>query len=79
MHTKKLPPFDATPIRTGVCSSIRKFVISEEGPTAVEYAVMLALIITMCFVAISNVGTANSAKWTDNNNKLNSAGFNQSH
>jgi pilus assembly protein Flp/PilA len=30
----------------------------EEGPTAVEYAVMLALIIIVCFAAISTIGTA---------------------
>lgn len=35
---------------------------SEDGPTAVEYAVMLALIIVVCLVAIGSLGkTANSA------------------
>ena len=29
---------------------------SEDGPTAVEYAVMLALIITVCLTAISTLG-----------------------
>jgi len=34
---------------------------AEDGPTAVEYAVMLALIIIVCLVAIGNIGTnANS-------------------
>jgi pilus assembly protein Flp/PilA len=32
------------------------FVIGEEGPTAVEYAVMLALIVAVCFVAINSIG-----------------------
>jgi pilus assembly protein Flp/PilA len=32
------------------------FLAAEEGPTAVEYAIMLALIIMTCFVAISTVG-----------------------
>jgi pilus assembly protein Flp/PilA len=32
------------------------FVKKEEGPTAVEYAIMLALIISVCFAAISLVG-----------------------
>jgi pilus assembly protein Flp/PilA len=34
------------------------FVKDEDGPTAVEYAVMLALIIVVCIVAITNLGTA---------------------
>jgi pilus assembly protein Flp/PilA len=38
------------------------FVMSEDGPTAVEYAVMLALIIVVCLAAIQILGTnANSA------------------
>ncbi len=34
------------------------FAKAEEGPTAVEYAVMLALIIVICLAAISALGTA---------------------
>jgi pilus assembly protein Flp/PilA len=33
------------------------FLKNEEGPTAVEYAVMLALIIVVCLAAITTVGT----------------------
>jgi pilus assembly protein Flp/PilA len=33
------------------------FVKREDGPTAVEYAVMLALIIVVCIVAISTLGS----------------------
>jgi pilus assembly protein Flp/PilA len=33
------------------------FLRSEDGPTAVEYAVMLALIIVVCVAAISALGT----------------------
>ena len=37
------------------------FVKNEDGPTAVEYAVMLALIIVVCIAAISTLGSnANS-------------------
>jgi pilus assembly protein Flp/PilA len=35
----------------------RRFLASEDGPTAVEYAVMLALIIVVCLTAISAIGT----------------------
>lgn len=38
-------------------SSIKRFLVSEDGPTAVEYAVMLALIIVVCLTAIQAVGT----------------------
>ena len=34
------------------------FVKQEDGPTAVEYAVMLALIVVVCLVAITALGTA---------------------
>ena len=36
---------------------LKKFLVSEDGPTAVEYAVMLALIIVVCLTAIQAVGT----------------------
>jgi pilus assembly protein Flp/PilA len=36
---------------------IIKFLKAEDGPTAVEYAVMLALIIVVCIVAITALGT----------------------
>jgi pilus assembly protein Flp/PilA len=35
---------------------VKRFLESEDGPTAVEYAVMLALIIIVCLVAITNIG-----------------------
>jgi pilus assembly protein Flp/PilA len=34
-----------------------EFLKKEDGPTAVEYAVMLALIIVVCIAAISALGT----------------------
>jgi len=42
-------------------SVTRRFLSSEDGPTAVEYAVMLALIVIVCLTAIGAIGTnANS-------------------
>ena len=38
-------------------SSVVNFLKAEEGPTAVEYAVMLALIIVVCIAAITALGT----------------------
>jgi len=34
-----------------------QFLKNEDGPTAVEYAVMLALIVVVCITAISAVGS----------------------
>ena len=44
---------------------LRRFMVSEDGPTAVEYAVMLALIVIVCLTAIQSIGT--NAKTTFNN------------
>jgi pilus assembly protein Flp/PilA len=48
-----------------------RFVRSEDGPTAVEYAVMLALIIVVCIAAIGLLGT--NASKTFSNVALNAA------
>ena len=37
------------------------FLKNEDGPTAVEYAVMLALIVVVCIAAISVLGSNSSA------------------
>jgi pilus assembly protein Flp/PilA len=34
------------------------FIRTEDGPTAVEYAVMLALIIVICLAAVTALGTS---------------------
>ncbi|RLT01475.1 MAG: Flp family type IVb pilin [Planctomycetota bacterium] len=44
-------------------SSVKRFIVSEDGPTAVEYAVMLALIIVVCIAAVSAVGSNANAKF----------------
>jgi pilus assembly protein Flp/PilA len=38
-------------------ANVREFLENEDGPTAVEYAVMLALIIVVCLAAISTIGS----------------------
>jgi pilus assembly protein Flp/PilA len=35
---------------------VHRFLADEEGPTAVEYAVMLSLIIAVCLTAITSIG-----------------------
>jgi len=40
-----------------VFRQVREFLRREDGPTAVEYAVMLALIIIVVFTAVQTVGS----------------------
>ena len=51
--------------------AILEFLKAEDGPTAVEYAVMLALIIVVCITAITTLGT--NANKVFSNVALNSA------
>lgn len=48
---------------TQFVTSVKKFLVSEDGPTAVEYAVMLALIVIVCLTAIQAIGTNANAKF----------------
>ena len=43
--------------------NVLRFLTSEDGPTAVEYAVMLGLIVVVCLLAIQSVGTKAAAKF----------------
>jgi pilus assembly protein Flp/PilA len=51
-------------------NAIKRFLANEDGPTAVEYAVMLALIIVLCIVVIRNVGTSASATFSTANSAI---------
>lgn len=44
---------------------LRRFLDSEDGATATEYAVMIALIILVCFAAVSALGDKVSSVFTD--------------
>ena len=51
-----------------------EFVKSEDGPTAVEYAVMLALIMVVCIAAISALGSNAEATFAKVGSTVNTAG-----
>jgi pilus assembly protein Flp/PilA len=53
---------------------VRKFLVSEDGPTAVEYAVMLALIVIVCLAAIGSIGTNAKTTFTNVANSLSGGG-----
>ena len=55
-----------------IIQRVRQFVRDESGPTAVEYAVMLALIIVVCLVTIRLVGTNTNQTFQTTVNALNS-------
>jgi pilus assembly protein Flp/PilA len=49
---------------------LRRFIVSEDGPTAVEYAVMLSLIVIVCLTAITSIGTRASTAFNNIANSI---------
>jgi pilus assembly protein Flp/PilA len=45
-------------------TKVRSFLVSEDGPTAVEYAVMLALILVACITIVQTLGTSVSGTFS---------------
>lgn len=54
----------------GLAKKVQRFLVSEDGPTAVEYAVMLALIVIVCLTAVRAIGTNAAAKFQESANAL---------
>ncbi len=52
---------------------LRKLIHEDDGPTAVEYAVMLALIVVIAIGSIRLAGQAVSASFTDSQTQINDA------
>jgi pilus assembly protein Flp/PilA len=50
-----------------------RFLQEEDGPTAVEYAVMLGLILAACLVAVDLLGTNTSNSFGNARDKINAA------
>jgi len=49
---------------------LRRFLTSEDGPTAVEYAIMLSLIVCVCLGAITTVGANASSVFSTAANSI---------
>jgi pilus assembly protein Flp/PilA len=47
-----------------VVARISRFLSSEDGPTAVEYAVMLALILVACITIVTTLGSSVSGTFS---------------
>ena len=56
-----------------IAARVVRFLKTEDGPTAVEYAVMLALIITVCLVAITTLGQQANNTFSTTSSKLKAA------
>jgi len=54
---------------------LRSFVGDAEGAAAVEYAVMLAMILMVLIVGVQAVGTQNATTWTAIQKGLQAVGF----
>jgi pilus assembly protein Flp/PilA len=46
-------------------ATLERFLREEDGPTAVEYAVMLALIVVVCITAITTLGANASSTFAN--------------
>jgi pilus assembly protein Flp/PilA len=49
---------------------VTRFLASDDGPTAVEYAVMLALILVACITIVTTLGTSISSTFNTVNTSL---------
>ncbi len=58
---------------TKFAAPIVQFLKREDGPTAVEYAVMLALIVVVCIAAITTLGQNANATFTRVGNAIGSS------
>jgi len=54
-------------------SRVMLFVCSEDGPTAVEYAVMLALILVACSTIVTSLGASVSGVFSSVNGSTSSS------
>jgi pilus assembly protein Flp/PilA len=55
-----------------ITKRVRQFLVSEDGPTAVEYAVMLALILVACITIVTSLGQSASTTFSKVNSSLGS-------
>src|SRR5688572_10848493 len=61
------PPIQEHTPMQAFASRIKRFLQSEDGPTAVEYAVMLALILVACVTIVTSLGSSVSGTFSQVN------------
>lgn len=57
-------------IKPSTRQAIIDFLLEEDGPTAVEYAVMLAMIIGVCFASVSFLASQTAASFDASANAI---------
>jgi len=55
------------------CKKILRFLLDDEGPTAVEYAMLLLLIFLACLTAVAAIGQTAAGSLDDSSNSINQA------
>jgi pilus assembly protein Flp/PilA len=53
-----------------ILNAVKDFMVAEDGPTAVEYAVMLALIIVVCITVVGALGKSASGTFSTVNGAI---------
>jgi len=61
-----------------IIQKLQRFIKDESGPTAVEYAVMLALIIIVCIASVTLVGKEADALFQTSGNEIQQINTNNS-
>ena len=70
-------PFELTPMKEpNFLSRCLEFLREEDGPTAVEYAVMLALIVAVCVGAVGTLAEATKGSFDASKDAIANAGGN---
>lgn len=54
-----------------IISNAKRFLKSEDGPTTVEYAVMLALVVALVISVVAVIGTKSKGKFEEFDQKFN--------
>ena len=55
---------------SNLMQNVKSFLESEDGPTAVEYAIMLSLIVMVCITAVRAIGTNANTIFEDTRDAL---------
>ena len=59
---------------SNIVTSIKTFLETEDGPTAVEYAVMLALILVACIATVQTLGNSANDRFDEIDGYLSGSG-----
>lgn len=65
-------------MNTFITQKLQRFIKDESGPTAVEYAVMIALIIIVCIASVGIVGQNTDALFESSGNEIQQINANNS-